>query len=107
MHKRLLMIALFALCGASLASAKTYSFIVIDPSQAGKIQLKPGTYKVKLDGSHALLLDQSGHQINEPVKVQTGDHKYDQTAIETSTANGANRILWVEIGGSKDKVVFQ
>jgi hypothetical protein len=99
--------ATLALFGASLLSAKTYTFTVTTPSQAGSVQLKPGEYKLKVDGSQAVLMDGRGHQLNATTKVETTDHKFNQTSILSSTTDGTNRINWVELGGSKDKVDFE
>jgi hypothetical protein len=104
MLKRFAMLALLAV---SLASAKTYTFTVYDSTQAGKVQLMPGEYHLKLDGSQALLMDATGHRIDAAAQVQTTDHKFDQTAVSTSKADGKNRIESIELGGSKIKVVFE
>lgn len=104
MLKRL---AIFALMGVALVSAKTYTFVVTDPAQAGTAQLQPGEYKLKLDGEQVVLTDENGHKIDATAKVETEEQKFDQTAVSTSKANGTNRIEWIELGGSKSKVVFQ
>lgn len=100
-------IAMLALLGVSLASAKTYTVTVPDSAQAGKVQLKPGEYNLKLDGSQVMLLDQTGHRIDVSAKVEVADRKFDSTAISISKADGTNRIQWIELGGSKNRVVFQ
>jgi hypothetical protein len=100
-------IAVLALLSISLASAKTYTFSVSEPAQAGQAQLKPGEYSLKVDGSQVLLMDKSGRPINATPKIEVADRKFDQTAISISKANGTNRIQWIELGGSKHKVVFE
>lgn len=100
-------IAILALLGVSLASAKTYSFVVSEPTNAGQAQLKPGEYSLKLDGSQVVLKDMTGRQIDVTAKVEPADRKFDETAVQSSKTNGTNRIQWVELGGSKNKVVFE
>jgi len=100
-------IAILALLGVSLASAKTYSFAVTDSVQAGKVQLKPGEYSLKLEGSQVVLMDANGHRIDTTAKVETTDRKFNQTAVNTSRVDGANRIESIQLGGSKNKVVFE
>ena len=99
--------AMFALLCVSLASAKTYSFTVNDPAQAGHTRLTPGEYHLKLDGSQVVLMDASGHRVDANAAVQAADHKFDQTAVITTKADGTNRINSIELGGSKSKIVFQ
>jgi hypothetical protein len=100
-------IAILALLGVSLASAKTYTFSVSEPAQAGQAQLKPGEYSLKVDGPQVLLIDKTGRPINATAKVETVDRKFDQTAISISKADGTSRIQWIALGGSKNKVVFE
>ena len=100
-------VAILALLGVSLASAKTYTFTVTDPAQAGKVQLKPGEYSLKLDGSQVVLMDRDGRRIDTTAKVESADRKFDQTAISSSKADGTNRIEAIQLGGSKYRVVFQ
>lgn len=100
-------LAMLALVTVPLASAKTYNFTVNDPAQAGQAKLQAGRYKLQLEGSQVVLKDSKGHQINAAAKVEPAKRKFDQTAIITSKQNGADRIDWIELGGTKDKVVFQ
>ena len=100
-------IAILALLGVSLASAKTYTFAVTDSAQAGKVQLKAGEYSLKLEGSQVVLLDRNGRRIDAIAKVETADRKFDVTSVTISKIDGANRIQWIGLGGSKNKVVFE
>jgi hypothetical protein len=100
-------IAILALLSVSLASAKTYTFIVSEPTKVGQAQLKPGEYSLKLEGPQVLLMDGNGHRIDATAKVETTDNKFDQTKVSSSTVDGTNRIRSIELGGSKTKVVFE
>lgn len=99
--------ATVALLSVSLASAKSYTITLSDPCQAGAAQLKPGQYTLKLEGTKAVLIDKTGRSIEAPARVETADRKYDHTAIAISKADGANRLQWIALGGSKSKVVFE
>jgi hypothetical protein len=100
-------IAILALVGVSLASAKTYTFSISNPAQAGNAQLKPGEYSLKVDGSQVVLMDKTGRRIEATAKIETAERKFDQTAVSISKAEGTNRILWIALGGSKNRVVFE
>ena len=100
-------IAIIALVAVSLASAKSYSFTVYDRSQAGAVQLKPGYYHIKLDGSDVVITDNEGRRIDVSAKVEQADQKFSQTAVFTSNAEGAPRIEAIELGGSTIRIVFQ
>jgi hypothetical protein len=69
--------------------------------------LKPGEYRVQVEGSQVILKDSAGHQIDVAAKVETTDHKFQQTAISSFNADGQRHINSIELGGTKDKVVFE
>jgi hypothetical protein len=69
--------------------------------------LKPGEYHLKLDGTQVVLTDQESNRIDATAAVETGDHKFTGTAIVVSKADGTNRILSIELGGSTSRVVFE
>jgi hypothetical protein len=107
MFKRIALLALLVLLGLSLASAKTYTFTVDDPIQAGSVQLKPGDYSLKVDGAQIELMDNAGHRIDVTATVEAADQKFDHTAVFFSSADGTNRLQSIQLGGSKTRVVFQ
>ncbi len=104
MLNRLLIVALLSV---SLASAKTYTISVTQPAQAGQAQLKPGEYKVKIEGQQVLLMDKAGRSIDVTAKVESADRKFSQTAIAFSKTGGENRIQWIQLGGSNIRLVFE
>lgn len=100
-------LAIIALLGVSLCSAKSFPFNLADISQAGSVKLKPGEYAVKVDGDKVTLVDHSGHAIETNAKLETADHKFAYTEVAISSAGGTNRIESITLAGSKNKVVFQ
>ncbi len=100
-------IAVLALLCVSLAVAKTYTFTITAPTYVGDAQLGPGEYRLKLDGSQIVLIEPNGNRIEVVATLQEGNRKFDQTMLLTSAADGTNRIVAVELAGSKTSVVFQ
>ena len=74
----------FAILGLSLASAKSYEISVDTVSKVGDVQLKPGAYKVTLDGS-----------------------KFDATALETVENNGVTTVNEIDLGGTRTDIKFK
>jgi len=99
-------IVMFGLLVVALASAKTYSFTIFDRAQAGTAQLKPGEYRLKLDGAQVALIDMDGRQIDVVATVEQSDVKFDQTSITATDADGIHRILSIQLHGTNNKVVF-
>ena len=100
-------IAILMLVSVSLISAKTYTFTLSDTVQAGTVQLKPGEYRLKMDGSQIVLMDQTRHQIDITARLETSDHKFSQTSIKTSNEDGKARIMSIELGHTTSTVVFE
>jgi len=106
--KSMLMVGVLALSTLSVASAKTYEITLSSPSKVGKTQLAPGAYKLKVDGNKATFVsvDTSKEVVSTTVKVDTGDKKYDVTAIDSSKQGETEQINSIELGGSKTKLEF-
>jgi len=108
MFKRLAILALLSvfIVGAK-TSAKTYTINLTESAKAGVVDLKPGEYRLKLDGSQVVLTDQGGNQIDAGAKVETGDRKFEHTSISSTYVDGTHRILYIQLGGSRNTVVFE
>jgi len=104
MLKRLV---LFALLTVSLASAKTYKFSLPEIAQAGDVQLKPGEYRLEVNGSKAVLMDKEGREIDVNARVETADYEFSFTAVCLSRADGTTRIQWIYLENRKSRVVFE
>jgi hypothetical protein len=110
MFKRTTILALVlvsALLAGSKTSVKTYTFSITDRAVAGNAQLKPGEYHLKLDGTQVVLTDKYGNRIDTTATVENSGRRFPDTVVFGSKADGANRILSIELGGSKSKVVFE
>jgi hypothetical protein len=77
-----------ALCVASLgiASAKSYDIVLTSPAMAGNLELKPGAYQLKVEGSQAVFINaQTSKSWTAPVKVETAATKFGETTVESTT----------------------
>ena len=101
--KSLLLIATLALAG--IANAKSYTIVLSAPARAGVVKLAPGEYSLKVQDGNAVFTNvQNGKTFTIAVKTETGDKKYDVTALFTDTKGGDNHITSVELGGSRTKL---
>ena len=55
--KKFLVVAGLALSSLTVVSAKTYDIVLSNPTKVGSVQLKPGQYKLKVDGANAVFTD--------------------------------------------------
>jgi hypothetical protein len=106
-NRLLLWSGALALSAVAFAGSKTYDLTLSSPEKVGSAQLAAGEYKLKLDGSNAIITGaQNGKSVTVPVKVENGDTKYDSTMFNSTTLGGSGQITSIELGGSKTKLEF-
>jgi len=96
---------LFTVLGlAAIASAKSYSITLFEPSVIGGTELKPGEYTLELKDQKVLI--RKGKQAGEAnVKVETADSKYASTTVRYSNGDGKYHIQEIHLGGTNMKLV--
>src|ERR1041384_5142193 len=95
----------FVVAGLAIASAKTYTVNLFQAAMIGGTELKPGEYRVEVVDQKAVIRN-GKVEGQAPVKVETGDAKYDTTTVRFSNADGKMRIQEIRLGGTKTKLVF-
>lgn len=105
--KSLLITGTLALASLSIASAKSYDIILSSPTKVTNVQLKPGEYKVQVQGSNAIFTDvESGKKFTAPAAMKTADKKFDVTAVDTDKKADADHMQAIELGGTNTKIEF-
>ena len=105
--KSFVLAGVLAISTLSIASAKTYEITLASPTKAGNLQLKPGQYRLKVDGSNATFTNvENGKSETSPVKVVATDKKFDTTTVDASKEGDTSTIKDIELGGSKTKLEF-
>jgi hypothetical protein len=105
--KKFVVIAALTLSSLTVVSAKTYDIVLSNPTKVGSVQLKPGQYKLKVDGANAIFTESnSSKSFSTPVKVETSDKKFDDTRVQSTKDNDGDRINEIDLGGSKTKLGF-
>ncbi len=106
--RNLILASALAVSGVSLAIAKSIDVTFSSPAIAGTAKLKPGAYRVELKGDTAVFKAEGKNEpISVPVKVQTGDKKFDVTTVEATKSAEGQRIKAINMGGSKTTLVFE
>ncbi len=105
--KSMFTVGALSLASVFILNAKTYDIHLYTSAMAGNVQLPAGEYKLKVDGTNAVLKDTDNNKTyTMAVKVETEDKKFDETAVVTNNTNGATHIEAIEIGGSNTKLEF-
>lgn len=95
----------FAILAVSVASAKSFSLTLFQPSVIGGAELQPGEYKLDLDGSKAVIRN-AKESAEATVKVEAGDQKFSSTSVKYQNGDGKYRVQEIRLGGTKTKLVF-
>ncbi len=105
--RKFIVVATLALSSLTVVSAKTYEIVLSGPTKAGSVKLKPGQYKLMVDGANAIFTDvNSNKSYTTPVKVQTTDKKFEDTRVQSTKDGDSDSIQEIDLGGSKTKLGF-
>ena len=95
----------FGILALAVASAESYKITLSQPSTVKGTQLKAGEYRLNLDNSKLTIVN-GKESVEVPVKVETVDKKFDNTAVRYTTVGQKQSISEIRIGGTKTKLVF-
>ncbi len=102
--KSLFMVGALVLSSLGIASAKSYDIVLQAPAMAGANELKPGDYKLKVEGSQAVFTAENAKSFSVPVKVENSDKKFADTSVETTNQGGMDNIQAIDLGGSNTRL---
>ena len=104
----ILMAVVLALAVLVPAHAKTFQVHLPVAVVAGDTLLPAGEYKLRVEGSTAILTDGANKSYASTVKVETGSRKYPQTNVVTANRfKDEPRIKAIELGGTNIRLEFQ
>jgi hypothetical protein len=105
--KKLFMTGVLCLASLSIVSAKSYEITLSTITKAGNVQLKPGQYRLKVEGTNATFTDvDTDKTYTTGIKVQSVEKKFDQTKVESTQEGDTNQIKDIELGGSTTRIEF-
>jgi hypothetical protein len=100
-----LMLSFGTLALAIASAASTYHFSIFEPSTVAGHELKPGEYKLEVNGDKAVI-KVGKETVETAVKVENGTEKFPETSVRYATANGKNAVTEIRLGGTHTKLVF-
>jgi hypothetical protein len=102
---RNIVLSFIILAAAAVASAKSYTVKLFQPSVVGGAELQPGEYKLDVNESKVTMRS-GNHSAEATVTVESGDQKYASTSVKYQNGDGKYRIQEIRLGGTKTKLVF-
>ena len=99
-----------AVCFCSLAvavasAASNYSVTLFEPSTFGAKELKPGDYRLELNGDKAVI-KAGKNTVEAAVKVENGPEKFQHTVVKYGVGDGKYRVQEIRIAGTNTTIVF-
>jgi hypothetical protein len=102
---RKLLLSFAILAASAVASAKSFSVTLFQPSIVGGAELQPGEYKLEVNESKVVL--RKGKKSAEAtVKVETADEKFGSTSVRYQNGDGKYRIEEIRLGGTNTRLIF-
>lgn len=105
MLKKVLFLTAILLLSVSVASAKTFTVRLHQPSVVEGKELKPGNYKVELADSKATITN-GKETVETAVKTEETNERFGQTSVRYTDTDGKMKIREIRVGGTNTKVVF-
>ncbi len=98
-------IAMFALTMSfAFAGASSFNVTLFQPSIIAGKELKPGEYKVQLNGDKMTI--KSGKQVVEAsVKSEQVESKFGSTSVRYNNGDGKYTVTEIRVGGTNTKLV--
>ncbi len=92
----------FSLLTLGIASAADpYNVTVLDAVQVGKTELKPGDYKVEMQGDKAVFTI-GKKTVVVPATLSKGEQPFASTVFISQHS----KLKEIDLGGTQDKIVF-
>jgi hypothetical protein len=96
----------FGTFAVAFASAgQKYDITLSHTAMVGGTSLKPGNYKVEVNGEKATISNGKS-SAEAAVKVETAETKYSATGVRYITSGDLYKVEEIRVGGSKTKLVF-
>jgi hypothetical protein len=96
----------FATAALMVASAaEKHNITIFQPSVVNGAVLKPGDYRLELDGEK-MTLSKGKEKVEAAVKTETADNKFNTTSIRYANADGKYKVQEIRLGGTNRKLVL-
>jgi hypothetical protein len=107
MKNKSLLIGVFALASVAFAGSKTYDISISKAAKAGSVELAPGEYQLKVEGTTATFTNSKHKSFTTAIKVESTAKKSQFTAVDSSEAGSKDTIHSITLAGSTTKIDFE
>jgi len=96
----------FAILGLAVASAESYRLTLSQPSKLNGKLMKAGEYRLNVENSKVTIVN-GKESVEVPAKMETGDTKFENTAVRYTGTGDKVTITEIRVGGTKMKLLFE
>jgi hypothetical protein len=105
MRKSLLLAALLTFSSLVFA-AKSYNLTFNSTTQVAGVELRSGTYSVRVAGDKVIFKDSNSKEVSVSAKMENGAKKFEYTSVESSGKGGKDTVKMIHLGGSTTTLEF-
>jgi hypothetical protein len=102
MLSKKLLVGFAGLAMGIASAASDYKVELAQATQVGGTELKPGAYKVEMQGDKAVFKSGKNVAAQASATVENGKQKFSETSVSTKDS----KLESISIGGSTMKIVF-
>ena len=99
-------LALVAAFAGTVPAGPTYKITLLQTSVVKNTVLKPGDYRMSV-GADKIVIDTGKQTFDFACKVESGDKKFETTAIRYIEQDGKAVVSEIRVGGTKTRLIFQ
>lgn len=96
---------LLAAAASMAVAAQTHRVTLFQETIVNATTLKPGDYKVIVDGNK-VVLEKGKSRVEAQAAVETAGAKFNSTSVRYQNGDGRYRLKEIRIGGTNTKLVF-
>jgi hypothetical protein len=89
-----------------VANAATYRVTLFEKAVVAKTELKPGDYKLDLNGNDVRITMGNKMMVETTVKVETNGSKFAQTSVRYGNEGGKYQVQEIRLGGTNTLLIF-
>jgi hypothetical protein len=106
MHVSRLMLTFGTLALAIASAADSYRVSLHETTLVAGKAVKPGDYKIEVNGGMAAIKDGKKTVAESPVQVETGSEKFSSTRVRYDNGDGKYHLREIHVGGTTTSLIF-
>src|SRR5437660_3711351 len=101
-----MMLTFGTLALAVASAADTYRVSLQETTMLAGKQIRPGDYRIEVNGGRAVIKDGKKDVAESAVKVETGNEKFRATTVRYQNGDGKYHLQEIRLGGTNTTLVF-